>query len=170
MATKYLPILGATLGLDASGDIYPSNLNIEMTLTNPKLQHCIVMEFPTGSDIGFELAFMVPEGYVGSPALLIKGVLDGTPSGVVLAFGAQQLSRADSENVDTAYEAEDLASNSTWTGYVDKDEYEEIITLTPAAAYQEKDTIYLSFFRDDSVDTTTFNFLLTQLYFQYADA
>lgn len=168
MATFQLPILGAALGLDTSGDIYPSTLNVEMALTNAKLQTCIVMEFPTGSDIGFELAFNIPQNYAGSPVLVIRGVLDGTPANV-LAFGAQQLSRADSESVDTAYEAEDLASNSTWTGYADEDMYEETITLTPASAYVAGDTVLLKFYRDDSVDTTTFNFLLLDLLFQYSD-
>lgn len=169
MATLQMPILGATLGLDASGDIFPSTLDTQMTLTNAKLQQCIVMEFPTGSDIGFELSFTVPQNYVGSPVLVIKGVLDGTPASV-LAFGAQQLSREDSESVDTAYEAQDLAENSTWTGYADEDMYEETLALTPAAAYVVGDTIFLWFFRDDSQDTTTFDFLLTDLLFQYSDA
>lgn len=169
MATFQLPILGMTLGLDASGDIYPSILNVEMTLTNAKLQQCIVMEYPTGSDIGFEVAFTVPQNYAGTPVLVIKGVLDGAPANV-LAFGAQQLSRDDNEAVDTVYEAEDTASNSTWTDYADEDMYEETITLTPAAAYVVGDTVLLKFYRDDSVDTTTFNFLLTDLLFQYADS
>lgn len=168
MTTLYKPILGSTLGLDVSGEVYPSKLSIELTMTNAKDQDCIVMEFPTGSDIGFSLSFDVPAGYVGSPALLIKGVLDGTPANV-LAFGAQQLSRADSEAVDTAYEAEDLANNSDWTGYADEDMFEIAITLTPASAYVVGDTVFLWFFRDDSVDDTTFNFLMQHLFFQYSD-
>jgi hypothetical protein len=82
----------------------------------------------------------------------------------------QQLSRDDSEAIDTAYEAEDLANNSTWTGYVDEDMYEETIALTPAAAYQAGDTVFLRFFRDDSVDDTTFDFLLLDLSFQYTES
>lgn len=169
MATQEKHLLGASLGLDASGDIFPSILDVEMTLTNAKLQNCIVMEFPTGSDIGFELSFVVPPDYVGSPVLVIRGVLNGTPASV-LAFGAQQVSVDDSETVDVAYETEDLASNSTWTGYAAEEMYEETITLTPASAYVAGDTVYLSFYRDDSVDTTTFDFLLTDLAFQYSDA
>lgn len=153
---------------DTSGDVYPSTLAAELSLANTKYTPVMVMEFPTGSDIGVELSFQVPENYAGSPVLVIRGVLDGTPANA-LAFGAQQLSRADSEAVDTAYEAEDTVSNSTWTGYADEDEYEETITLTPAAAYVAEDTVYLYLYRDDSVDTTTFNFLLTGLFFQYSD-
>lgn len=168
MATFRKPILGMSLNPDSSGDVYPSTLDAELTLTNAKGQGCIVMEFPTGSDIGFELEFEVPQNYAGSPVLVIKGVIDGTPANT-LAFGAQQLSRADSEAADTAYETEDTASNGTWTGYADEDYYEETITLTPASAYQPADQVQLSVYRDDSVDDTTFNFLLTNLLFQYSD-
>lgn len=168
MATHELPLLNASFVPDDSGDVWPSLLSTEMTLTNAKDVACLVMEYPTGADIGLSLAFRVPQNYGSSPVLVIRGVLDGTPANV-LAFGAQQLSRADSEAVDTAYEAEDTASNSDWTGYADEDEYEETITLTPAAAYEVGDIVYLFFYRDDSVDTTTFNFLLTFLGLQYSD-
>lgn len=170
MATLQMSIIGGFLP-DTSGDIYPSFLNIELTLGTLSPGHipCMVMDYPTGSDIGGELVFTVPQNYSGSPVLVIRGVLDGTPANV-LAFGAQQLSRDDSEAADTAYEAEDTASNSTWTGYADEDFYEETITLTPASAYAAGDSVLLYFYRDDSTDTTTFNFLLTDLLFQYSDA
>lgn len=166
MSTFELP-LGTGMP-DTSGDIYPSTMAAEMTLTNSKNTEVMVMEFPTGSDIGVEVVFTIPQNYAGSPVLVIKGILDGTPANV-MAFGAQQLGRDDSEATDTAYEAEDTASNSTWTGYADEDMYEETITLTPASAYAAGDTVFLFCYRDDSVDTTTFNFLLTELLFQYSD-
>jgi hypothetical protein len=170
MSTHQLTIVKGSGGAmpDTSGDIYPSTLNAELTMANAKYQEVMVMEYPTGSDIGFSCLFTIPQNYVGTPELVIKGVLDGSPSNV-LAFGAQQLSRDDSESVDTAYETEDLASNSTWTGYADEEMYEEVITLTPGSAYTAGDTILIWFFRDDNVDTTTFNFLLTELIFQYSD-
>ena len=169
MATFDYPILNHSLMPDSSGDVFPAPVSTQLTLTNAKRQNCIVMQFPTGADVGLELSFKIPQNYVGTPKLFIQGILDGTPANV-LAFGAQQLSRADSEAVDTAYEAEDTASNSTWTGYSNEDMYEEEITLTPASAYVADDTVYLFFYRDDSVDTTTFNFLLTGLFFRYDDA
>jgi hypothetical protein len=155
---------------DTSGDVYPSFLDVELALGTLSPGHipCYVMEYPTGSDIGGEGAFTVPQNYAGSPVWVIKGVIDGTPASV-LAFGLQQLSRDDSEAADTAYEAEDTASNSTWTGYADEDMYEETITITPSAAYQPGDTVFFYFYRDDSADTTTWNFLLTDLLFQYSD-
>lgn len=165
--TTQIPILGNSLAFD--NGVYPSKLNAELTLTNNKNQLCIVMPYPTGSDLGIELSFTVPQNYSGSPVLVIKGILDGTPANV-LAFGCQQVSAADSETVDVAYEAEDLTNNSTWTGYANEDHFFTLITLTPSSAYVAGDMVYLKLYRDDSVDTTTFNFLLTDLLFQYAEA
>lgn len=149
--------------------VYVSKLGSQLSLTNAKNQLCWVMPYPTGSDIGGELLFTIPQNYGSNPVLVIRGVIDGTPAGV-LAFGAQQVSADDSETVDVAYETEDVASNNTWTGYADEDNYEEAITLTPAAAYVAGDVVLLKLYRDDSVDTTTFDFLLLDLAFQYTEA
>lgn len=167
MVTIRIPILNHTLAPDVG--VYVSKLSSQLSLTNVKNQLCVVMPFPTGADLGFEVSFVVPENYSADPVLVIRGVIDGTPANV-LAFGAQQLSRADSEAVDTAYETEDVASNSTWTGYADEDEYVEALALTPASAYAAGDEVYLKFYRDDSVDTQTIDFLLTHLEFQYTEA
>jgi hypothetical protein len=165
MATFQMPI---GFGMpDTSGDIYPSKISIESTGT-AKDQNCLMMEFPTGSDIGTSVLFTIPQNYAGSPVLVIKGILDGTPAND-LAFGAQQIGLSDSDAASTAYETEDLAENGTWTGYADGDMYEEAITLTPASAYSAGDTVFLWFFRDNDQDTTTFNFLVTDLLFQYSD-
>lgn len=147
--------------------VYLSKLSAEMTLTNAKQQFCWVMPAPTGTDLGGELSFEVPQNYVSTPKLVLKGVIDGTPANV-FGIGAQLLQRAPSDAVDAAYEAEDTASNSTWTGYADEDEYELSITLTPASSFVVGNTVYIKLYRDDSVDTTTWNFLLTRIDFEYA--
>jgi hypothetical protein len=148
--------------------VFSSILTSELSLANVKRQECLVLPFPTGADLGGELAFTVPQNYSTDPVLVIRGVIDGTPADT-LAFGAQQLSAADNETVDAAYETEDLANNSTWTGYADEDMYEETIALTPGSAYVAGDVVLLRFYRDDSVDDTTFNFLLVDLLFQYTE-
>lgn len=169
MATLDFSVLNSSLQPDSSGDVFPSPLDVLLTLTNPKRQIAFFMAFPTGSDVALDVDFTIPQNYVGTPILVIQGILDGTPA-AILAFGAQQLSRADSESVDVAYEAEDTASNSDWTGYADEDFFVETITLTPSADYVAGDTILLSFYRDDSVDTSTFDFILTDLRFRFNDA
>lgn len=168
MATIEMPIFGR-FQPDTSGDVHPSFLDIEMTMANAKRIDCMVMEYPTGSDIGGELAFTIPQNYAGSPALVIKGVLDGTAANT-LAFGAQQIAVGDDETVDVAYETEDLANTDLdVSGHADEDLLEETITLTPSAAFQPGDLVFLRFYRDDSVDDTTIDFLLTDLLFQYSD-
>jgi hypothetical protein len=165
--TVRFDILNTTTMFDDG--VYPSILDEEMTLTNAKEQACIVMAYPTGTDIGVHLAFEIPQNYSSAPAIILRGVIDGSPANT-LGVAAQQLSRADSEAVDTAYETEDTASNGTWTGYADEDEYEISITLTPAAAYVAGDTVYLWVYRDDNVDTTTWNFLVTRVIFSYTES
>ncbi|MHC4721703.1 MAG: hypothetical protein ACYS6I_03235, partial [Planctomycetota bacterium] len=144
MATHDFSILNSSIKPDNSNDVYPAPLDTLMTLTNTKEDIGYFMGFPTGADVLMSGRFVVPQTYVDTPVLVIQGILDGTPANV-LAFTFQQLSRADSESVDTAYEAEDTASNSTWTGYADEDQYTETITITPAAAYVAGDTVYWSF-------------------------
>lgn len=160
-------ILNSSIALDTG--VFVAPVSSRLSMTNPKQQNCIVMPFPTGSDLGFGLTFTIPPGYGSDPVLVIKGIIDGTPANT-LAFGSQQVSAAASEGADVAYEAEDTASNSTWTGYADEDMYEETITLTPSSAYVPGDIVFLRLYRDDSVDDTSFDLLLIDLLFQYTEA
>ncbi len=171
MSTQEIPILGPMTAPDASGDVFFEPLETAMTLSTAAFGTLLgcTMQFPTGSDIGFYGKFNVPPGYVDTPVLVIRGVLDGTPASI-LAFGFQQLGRDDSESIDIALETADLASNSSWTGYADKDLYEETIAITPAAAFVTGDEVFYYFFRDDSVDTQTTDFILTGLFFRFEDA
>jgi len=101
--------------------------------------------------------------------LVLRGIIDGTPANV-FGIGAQLLEVAAAATVDAAYEAEDVASNSTWTGYADEEIYELSITLTPASAFTAGREVLIRYYRDDSVDTQTINFLLTELFFEFNDA
>ncbi len=168
MATHRVPILGAGTSPDTSGLIFPAPIDSQLTMANAKKQLCYVMSAPAGADIGILGAFQIPQNYVGTPKIIARGVIDGTPANV-FAVGFQKNALADSEAVDAAYGAEQLANNSTWTGYADEDMYEIEIALT-AGDYAVGDTVLFFFFRDDNVDTTSWNFLLTSLEFEYTDA
>lgn len=165
--TKQISIFNHSLKPDIG--VYISTLTGQMALTNVKQQLCLVMPFPAGADLGAEVLFTVPDNYSSTPVLVLRGVIDGTPANV-FGIGAQLLQRNVSETVDAAYEAEDVANNSDWTGYADEEEFELGITLTPSAAFVAGRTVYIKFFRDDSVDTQTIDFLLTNLFFRYTEA
>lgn len=164
--TQQISIFNHTLVPDVG--VYLSKLTSQMALTNVKNQLCLVMPFPAGADIGFEVLFTVPDNYSSTPVLVLRGVIDGTPANI-FGIGAQLLQVDVAETIDAAYEAEDTASNATWTGYADEEEYELGITLTPSAAFVAGRTVYLKVFRDDSVDTQTIDFLLTNLFFRYTE-
>jgi len=135
MATHEISILSAPSAPDGSGDIFFEPAETAMTLATAAFGTTLVMTMlaPTGANIGIYGSFTIPQNYSGTPVLVIRGAIAQAAS--VLGFGFQQVSRADSEAVDVAYEAEDVASNSTWTGYAAEDMYEETITITPTAAY-----------------------------------
>lgn len=170
MATHDLPILGMSTKPDNSGDVYPSTLAAELTLGSaPGNELCMVL--PTAAtisaDTGLYGKFTVPQNYVGTPVLVIEGVLDGAPASLVIAFGVQMKPLADDEAYDQALEAQAIASASS-VGQADEDVYLETITLSNTFAVG--DSVPFFFFIDDSVHTYTGLFLLTGLFFRYADA
>lgn len=164
--TTQISVLGA---FSPDVGVYLSKLTSQMSLTNVKNQLCWVLPFPTGSDLGGELQFTIPSNYGSTPVIILKGVIDGTPANT-FGVGLQELARASSATIDAAYATQDLASNATWTGYADEEMYQISITPTPSSAYVAGDTVFMRIFRDDSVDNTTWDFLLTDLIFEYTEA
>ena len=169
MATQEIPILGMNTAPDSSGDVFFEPLETALTLTTAAFGTLLglTMEFPTGADIGIFGKFTIPQNYSGSPVLVIRGIVTDVDS--VLAFGFQQVSRADNETIEVAFEAEDLAE-ATPSGHSLEDMYEETITITPTAAYVAGDEVFYFFFRDEDQDDSTGDFILTGLFLQYADA
>lgn len=170
MATHDMPILGAMTAPDSSGDIFLEPLEAALTLGTAAYGNllCLTMLAPTGSDIGFHGKFNVPQNYVGTPVLVIRGILAQAAS--VLAFGFSHTPFAHSETIDAAFADTDLAENSTWTGLVAEEMYEETIALTPTAAYVVGDEVFFFLFRDETQDTQTGEFHLTGLFLRYNDA
>lgn len=170
MATHDIPILGFATLPDSSGNVFFQALETALVTTAANLLNLgFVMPDPGAADEGLFGKFNIPQNFVASPRLVIRGVLNGTPANT-LAFGLQQTGGiAPSETVDVAYETEDTANNAVWTGFVDEDLYEEIITITPASAYVAGDEVFYFFYRDGSVDDATFQFVLTGLFLRYND-
>ena len=169
MATHRLPILGATTIPDTSGKVFMDLISNQDTHTNVKNQLAMVMDAPaTAGDVGFFGSFKVPKNFVGSPKCVLTGTYNGDPTSLVSTFAMELIGLANSESIDTAYEAADTVTESTWTGYADEDMLELSITLTVTLAVD--DTVFYHFFLDDTTDTQTASFLLTSLEFEYSDA
>lgn len=135
-------------------------------------QLCQVMA-DGGSDEGVYVRFTVPKNYVGTPKLVVKGVLDGAPSaGDDLGFSFRKRAVANNEAADGTFDAEQTVQNtdigSTGTNHANEDLYEASITLT-AGDYAVDDEVYGYLAIDASGTTYTGNFLLTSLEFEYTD-
>ena len=168
MADHELPILNHSL--IPGSQVFFDLIDNQAAPTNGKNQLVLVFPAPSAADATVNLNFTVPKDYAGTPRIILRGMLHGTPADT-LAFGAlASPGVADGETADVAEEAERLVNKASWSGYVDEDMLELTITLSPAAAYVEGDTIYLIFFRDDSVDDSSLVFLLTDLAFSYSDS
>lgn len=125
-----------------------------------------------GADEGVMVRWEVPQNYVGSPVLVVRGILDGAPSAAhVLGFGCRKRAVANNESADGTFDAEQTASEtigSNGTNHADEDFYEETISLT-AGDYAAGDEVFAYIFIDASGTDYTGNFLLTALDFQYSD-
>ena len=174
MATYDLPILGPMTIPGSSGVCFMdsvANQIAEQALPSVGGQLCFVFDCDNAADHGIYGCFNVPQNYVGTPVIVIKGILDGAPGGGDdLAFGIRGMSVADNETADATYNAEDTAQNTDISGWADEDLYLETIALSNFGALAAGDTAFFYFFLDASGSTYAGNFLLTDLIFRYDDA
>jgi hypothetical protein len=135
-------------------------------------QFCYVLS-DAGADRGGNGDFMVPKNYVGSPSFIYRGILDGAPGASdTLGVGVRKRAVANNEAADGTFDAEQVTGptiGSGGSGHADEDEIEVSISLT-AGDYAVDDKVYYYAFIDASGTSYAGNFLLTGLYFQYADA
>lgn len=127
-----------------------------------------------GSDEGVYVQFSVPKNYVGTPKLVIKGVLDGAVGGTdTLGFGFRKRAVADNESADGTFDAEQTVTSTIGatggSSHADEDLYINTITLT-AGDFAVDDQVFGYLYIDASGTTYTGNFLLTALEFEYTDA
>jgi hypothetical protein len=126
-----------------------------------------------GADEGVYIAFHIPKNYVGTPKLVVRGILDGAPGASdVLAFTFRKRAVANNEAADGAFDAEQTSSATIGSGgsaHADEDFIEQSITLT-AGDYAVDDLVMGYLAIDASVNTYAGNFLLLDLNFEYTDA
>lgn len=135
-------------------------------------QQCWVMA-DGGADEGVYCRFSIPKNYVGTPKLVIRGVLDGAPGASdTLGFSFRKRAVANNEAADGAYDAEQTVSSTIGSGgsaHSDEDFIELSITLT-AGDYSVDDMVLGYMAIDASGTSYAGNFLLLGLEFEYADA
>ncbi|MGE3175932.1 MAG: hypothetical protein AB7O32_00565 [Vicinamibacterales bacterium] len=126
-----------------------------------------------GADEGVYGLFSVPKNYVGTPKLVVKGILDGSPGASdTLGFSVRKRAVANNEAADGAFDAEQTASatiGSSGLAYADEDLLEMSVSLT-AGDYAVDDQVFLYVAIDASGTSFAGNVLLTALEFEYADA
>lgn len=154
--------------------VFPSLISQQITAAAaPSIGNinCYVMA-DGGTDEGVYVLFNIPKNYVGSPKLVVKGVLDGAPGAAdTLGFGFRKRASAANEAADGTFDAEQVVTEtigSSGAAYADEDLYEKSITLT-AADYSVDDQVSGYLFIDASGGNYAGNFLLTGLQFEYAD-
>lgn len=165
MATHTIPIISQNM-LPQSGAFF-DRIGNQITAANEiGNQLALVLNDP-GTDEGFYDSFRVPDNYVGTPKILMVGVLDGAMTTVTLGIGIKGLPLVDNEVADAAYSTEDIGNITA--DHADEDLVTVSITLSnlvPVAG----DELFYYFFIDSNVTTFTGNVLVTGVYFQYADA
>lgn len=157
---------------DSSGNVFPDRIDGQLSMTNAKQQEIYVIPDPGGGgDHGVEGSVDVPADYASGPKVVVKGILDGAPTGGsadILAFSIKQLGVDDNESVDQAYETEDTNTLDLAGSHSDEDLVEVEISITPASAYVAGDEVFLEIDIDDSASNPyTGNFLLLEAGFRY---
>jgi hypothetical protein len=123
-----------------------------------------------GADEGLYLSFHVPKSYVGTPKLVVKGILDGAPgAGDDLAFGFRKRAVADNEVADGTFDAEQTVQTTDLSSHANEDQFELSITLT-AGDYAVDDQVFGYVFIDASGTTYAGNVLLTDVLFEFSDS
>lgn len=173
MATHRISILDANTLPEST--VFPdliANHITEAATPSVGFMACFVLN-DGGVDEGIFGGFSIPKNYVGSPVIVVKGILDGAPgASETLGFGFRKRAVANNEAADATFDAEQVASEtigSSGTNHVDEDNYVETIALT-AGDYSIDDDVYFYCFLDSSGTSYTGNFLLTDVQFEYADA
>jgi hypothetical protein len=173
MATHRKSILNQSTRLDSG--VFPDSVANQITeATTPSLGDvlCYVLA-DGGADEGLYGRFAIPKNYVGTPKIVLKGVLDGAPGAAdTLGFGVRKRAVANNEAADGTFDAEQVVSaiiGSDGTNHADEDLIELSITLT-GGDYAVDDEVFFYVYLDASGTSYAGNVLLTGVEFEYADA
>ncbi len=155
-------------------NVYPALVGSVITAAaTPSVGDLPCYVLASGTDRGVYLRFSIPKNYVGTPKLVVRGVLAGAVSAThTLGFGFRKRAVANNEAADGTFDAEQVVSSTIGStggsAHSDEDLIELSITLT-AGDYAVDDEVFGYLFRDQSGTTYTGTFALTSAELEYTD-
>lgn len=174
MATHRPSMIGFGTVPDDSDNVFPAPIDTQITVTGAEGDDIVfVMPDPNGGgDHGIKGRYRIPKNYAGTPKVVVRYILDGTPAATAnVNLGIKMLGRADNEGYDNALGTEATSVKNVGSGggaYTDEDVVEQEITITETIAID--DDVWFFFYIDDSgTNPYTGTILLTDLIFQYSD-
>lgn len=170
MATLRMPIKISSLDSGVPLDLVSNQIT---SATAPSVGNLVLPVLADGgSDEGVYVSFSVPKNYVGTPKLVVKGILDGAPGASdTLGWGARELIAANNATADGTFAAEQTVSatiGSGGTNHSNEDLIEQVIDLTGTYVVDSDVSMYV--YLDASGTSYAGNVLLKSVEFQYADA
>jgi hypothetical protein len=169
MATHRLPIMGATVLPDATGECFMDNINNQMALATGLMRNLVMTFKDPSADCGFYGTFQVPQNYVGTAVLKILMVLDGTVGATSVDFEFSYRALADNESVEQGWQASETGNTGNTNGWANEDLALCSITLTDAN-FAVGDEVFFYLKRDFGTDDFVGDVHVVGVYFDYADA
>ena len=130
MATHRLPIMGATVLPDVTGECYMNAISTEMALGTGLMKNLVMTLKDPSADTGFYGTFMVPKNYVDTANIVVVGVLDGTVGATSVDFEMSYRSLADNESLEQAWQEEVTFDTGNTNGWANEDLLEDSAPLT----------------------------------------
>lgn len=175
MATHQIPVCIVKSDATVPLDLIANQITESATPSIGDLLAYVLADNVT-ADEGLWVKWTVPQNYVGTPVLVVRGILDGAPSaGHTLGFGCRLIAVADNETADATFTAEETTGadivGSSGSNHADEDEYQNTITL--GATFAAGDSVYAYVYLDISNTDYTGNVLMVAddcIFFRYNDA
>lgn len=141
---------------------------------SPSVGDLLAYVFGAGADEGVKLSFKIPKNYVGTPKIVVTGLLDGAPGASdTLQISWRKRAVAQNEVADGTFDAEQTGVSRTIGSGGESFSDEDLIEMAIAATggdFAVDDMVYAYIYIDDGSTSYAGNFLVQDIEFEYADA
>lgn len=168
MATPRIPILGIGTGPDNSGNVFPERINVKLTACPWK--YFIWVFNDSGTRIGLEFSFDVPQDYVGAAKFIPVWTSTATSGNVPWDVDYRAVGGNDIESLNQATVQETVTITDAAPSAAA--ERLEAIIVPTASNFAAGDSVQGTLFRDgaEAADTMAAAAILEKLLFEYSDA